>query len=123
MTSKDIQESLGHPTIERLRDVKGGLRVKCVVGPRVLVRPVHPDTELNNAKKLGLVIPEHIEKANVPPPSTGVIVLVGDTDAYHPGEMILFSQFAGANFLINREEYKILDVNEIWAILEEVGES
>lgn len=123
MDSKEIKEQLGKPLVSKFLDTKSGLRVKEVLGRRCLVRTVKPETELDNAKKMGLVIPDHIEKANVPPPSTGVVIQIGPpVEKIEVGDMVLFSQFAGSNFLINREEYKILDEEEIWAILEEVGE-
>lgn len=118
MESKDL---VSKPIVARLQEQGTALRIKEVFGDRVLVKTTKPVTALDEAKKLGIVIPEAVEKANLPPPSTGVVVMMGEAagERLHLGDMVLFSKFAGANFLIDQEEFKILDWGEIWAVLEE----
>ena len=118
MESKDL---VSKPVVARLQEQGTNIRIKEIFGSRVLVKTTKPVTALDEAKKLGIVIPEAVEKANLPPPSTGLVVMTGETasERLHFGDMVLFSKFAGANFLIDQEEFKILDWGEIWAVLEE----
>ena|SRR5579872_4016588 len=107
--------------IERLKQLGTGLYVEAVLGDRVLVETVAPETGMDKAKKSGLYIPESIEKANTPKPATGIILLVGDdvdSRRLGPGVMVLFSKYAGFDFIIDEHEgYRVLDTREILCVL------
>lgn len=139
-TTKEIQDALGKPELARLKEVKFGLRVSKVLGARVLVKLVQPETELDRLEKQGvLYIPETHKERNTPLPSTGIVVAVGDgclrdsergsyipstsddPTILQPGDMIMFSKYSGNDLLLNQEEeYRIIPEAEILCVLEEV---
>lgn len=99
--------------------ISKGLKVDQVFGRRVLIKLVKPYTELDQAEKAGLYIPE--KEKHTPMPSTGIVVLKGielDEEGYEgtnlaEGDMIMFSKYAGTDFRVDEEDYRILDINEV----------
>jgi co-chaperonin GroES (HSP10) len=102
----------------KLRMVGKGLRVKAVHGNRVLVKLVTPYTELDDYAKTLVVVNK---EEHTPLPSSGIIIQVGDGvegTTYQPGDMVMFSKYAGADFRIEEEDLKVLFANEIICTLE-----
>lgn len=137
MDEHDIRQSLSKPVAMRLKEIGKGLRVGLVLGKRVLVRAVEPWTEIDEVQsRTNLVIPRHIKRDNTPPPSTGVVVQLGEglideykiaygpgRDPYTPwplqeGTMVLFPKLSGTDYAIGGEQFRILAVEEIVATLE-----
>jgi chaperonin GroES len=126
MDLRDQKLALAKPQVARLKALGEGLKIGKVLGNRVLVKPAMPMTEMDRVEKAGtLVIPKAVKDANTPMPSTGVIVAIGDIvgfsyydDILKEGTAVLFSKYSGADFIIDRVEYKILNVDEIMATLE-----
>lgn len=124
MHDVSVKPALTKPQVERLKQLGRGLRIKYVLGNRVLVKTVIPYTQADEVEKKGLlVIPEHIKKDNTPLPSTGIVVQLGQdaattTSLIETGSMIMFSKFSGHDFVVDEEDFKILDVSEVMAVLE-----
>lgn len=64
--------------------------------------------------------------ANQPLPSTGVIVKLGEgftasqvfnEDHFEEGDMIMFSRFAGTDFRVDEQNFRILEENEVMCTL------
>lgn len=123
-TSVDVQAAIGKPQLLRLKALGSGVRVSHVLGNRVLIRTIIPNTELDRVEKEGkLIIPQSIKDANTPLPSTGIVVQVGEgvsaeSAALLTGAAVMFSKFAGTDFVVDEEDFKILDVPEVMAVLE-----
>lgn len=83
-----------------------------------------------------LYIPETVKAANTPLPSTGIVVKMGEDlikdlscDACNgyakdhtcgtiqEGSMVMFSRFAGTDFMVEEEQFRILDEKEIMCTL------
>lgn len=73
-------------------------------------------------------IPKTARDANQPLPSTGIVVKLGDSFRYlerdpealnelNEGDMVLFSRFAGTDFRVDEEQFRILEENEIMCTL------
>lgn len=124
MHREDLIDAVGKPNATRLKALGLGLRVGKVLGDRVLVRAVIPFTELDRVEKEGfLYVPPSVKKANTPPPSTGIVIQVGPlVKDLTPGDMIMFSQHAGGDYKIDREDFKILEEREVMCTLEEAQE-
>lgn len=140
MESKDIAELLGKPIIARLKDLGSGLKVGKVLGRRVLVKTVIPFTQMDQVEREGLLtVPKWVKRDNTPMPSTGVVVQLGNEliDQYmmraavdhakspdcwpiQEGSLIMFSKFAGTDFMIEEEGFRILDEREVLCTLEMV---
>lgn len=66
-----------------------------------------------------LYIPEHIKKENTPKPSCGIVVAVGeehDLVTHQPlkeGDGVMFSKYAGMDFMIEAENFRIVSVDDI----------
>lgn len=118
-TSKDVRDAMSKPQITRLKQLGKGMKVGIVWGNRVLVKTVIPFTKADELEKSGLLyMPEDVKNANTPLPSTGFIIEIGrevedDVAQLLEGRAILFSKFAGADFVIDEEDFKILDIAEI----------
>lgn len=73
-----------------------------------------------------------MKDANQPLPSTGVIVKLGEgfTDAPDPfescqlseGDMLMFSRFAGTDFRVDEQNFRILEENEVMCTLVDVDQ-
>jgi len=98
------------------------------MGRRVLVKLIHSFTEMDRVEKEGLLhIPKTAREANQPLPSTGIVVKLGE-DFKQPwasptvleeGAMIMFSRFAGMDFRVDEQDFRILEENEIVCCLED----
>lgn len=123
---REIQNSLNK--LKTLKFVGDGLRVKRIFGPRILVKLVEAHTEMDEAEKRGIVIPQSVKEKNTPMASGGFIVAVGEpvypTDVdprklgLTEGQIVMFSPYAGSNYQIEKDNYKIIDVREVMAELE-----
>lgn len=122
-TSQDVQERIGKPQLLRLKALGSGVRVERVLGNRVLIKAITPFTDLDRVEKEGkLYIPKAVKDANTPLPSTGLVIEVGlgvsaDQAELLRGAAVMFSKFAGSDFVVDEEDFKILDVPEILCIL------
>lgn len=124
-TSKDVAESLGKPQIARLKNLGTGMKVGVVSGNRLLIKAVNPYTDLDRVEAEGkLYIPKSVKKDNTPLPSTGIVLKIGeevslaDREIYKEGTAVLFSKFAGHDFVVDEEDLKIMEVNEILCTIE-----
>ncbi len=93
---------------------------------------VHSYTTMDRVEKEGLLhIPKTAREANQPLPSTGIIVKLGndftnpdifrgdDPDNLREGDMIMFSRFAGMDFRVDEQDFRILEESEIVCTLED----
>lgn len=87
---------------------------------------VHSYTDMDRVEKAGLLhIPQTVKEANQPLPSTGIVVQLGVDFRFdlgldlglEQGSMVMFSRFAGTDFRIDEEQFRILDENEIMCTL------
>lgn len=108
------------------------LTVKAVLGRRVLIHPVKPHTYMDELEKKGLLYaPERDKEKLTPPPSTGIVLMLGEgfntmepeipgtlTELLKPGSIILFNKFALSSVSVSGQELGILDVTDVMAVLE-----
>jgi len=127
METRDLKAAIGKPQVQKLKALGKGIRVSRVLGRRVLVKTVIPYTEADEVEKKGLlVVPEWVKKENTPLPSTGIVVTLGDEcteqdrNALCEGAMVLFSKYAGSDVIVEEENFRVLEVPEIMAVLEDV---
>ena len=126
MESKDIQKALKKPEIIRLQQIGSGIKVGEVLGDRILVEEIEPETIGTKLEKAGtLYIPDSYKEQNKPKPCTGVILKVGrgvpdyDRKVLQEGVAVLFSKYAGTSYTLDeREGLRVLDVNEVMCTLE-----
>lgn len=122
-TSAEVQKAIGKPQIARLKALGSGAHVQVVLGNRVLIKTITPWTEGDRVEKEGLLyLPEDVKKANTPLPSTGIVVQVGRGVSPEDAELlegaaVMFSKFAGSDFIVSEEEYKILEVPEVMCVI------
>lgn len=124
MHSNELKTSLGRAAITKLKALGSGIQVGKVMGRRILVKLVESYTDMDRVEKEGtLYIPKTVRDANQPLPSTGVIVKLGEEFAYTDtgglaeGDMIMFSRFAGTDFRVDEQNFRILEENEIMCTL------
>lgn len=126
-------KSMVVPQAARLKALGKGISVEHVLGNRVLVSTVIPYTDMDRLEEKGLLyIPETVKDKNTPLPSTGKVVALGEgvskedaallTQGILPdGSLsyvgVLFSKFAGQDFMIQEESFKIIAVEEILCTL------
>lgn len=128
MDSREQIAAISKPQLARLKDLGMGLKIGTVWGTRVLIQPIDPYTEIDRIKKEGLLVFTKLsEESNKPKPSTGVIVQLGEATIQdwtarlgpetewplREGYMVMFGKYAGAEFIIDQVEYRILDISEI----------
>ncbi len=77
-------------------------------------------------------IPKQAKKDNTPLPSTGIVVQLGEElrneniqprgiiPCVQEGDMIMFSRFAGTDFRVDEEDFRILEENEVMCTLLDV---
>lgn len=97
-----------------------------MLGRRLLVKTVIPFTEADRVEKEGLLyLPEQVKKDNTPLPSTGIVVTLGedcsqaDRAVLCEGAMVMFSKYAGSDVILEEENFRVLEVPEIMAVLED----
>ena len=121
MKSEDIRKAMGKPTLLRLKEVARGIKVGRVLGNRVLVRIITPETYMDEVERsTSLIIPESVKEANTPRPSTGIVIQVGDLyddDPVKEGDFVMFSRYAGSDVQIEQEEFRIIETGEIMCTL------
>lgn len=123
-TSKEVQAAMSKPQILRLKQLGKGMKVGHVLGARVLIKTVIPWTQMDEVEKEGiLVVPKSVRDDNTPLPSTGFVIEIGrdvedEMARILEGAAVMFSKFAGADFVIDEEDFKILDVAEIMCTIE-----
>lgn len=117
MTNKELLPPT--PEVKKLKALGKGLEVKRVCGERVLVRLAEEYTELDEYERKGLAIPDYLKKEKTPIPTTGVVTAVGNGVAdIAEGDMVMFSKFAGTDFLLEANRFRIMDVKEIIAVIQ-----
>lgn len=123
-TSAEVRSAMGKPELAKLKALGEHCKIERVLGNRVLIATVTPFTDMDRVQKEGtLYIPDTIKKENTPLPSTGFIVQVGDgvspedREKLVEGTAVMFSKFAGSDWIVETEAYKILDIQEIMAII------
>lgn len=107
------------------------MTVRRVLGNRILVRTVQSETALDEVEKKGLLyVPETVKDANRPLPIMGMVVQLGealtfDNEEEKPevGDIVLFSKFSGTDLRMNENDYRIMEVREIMAVLDVETES
>lgn len=120
----DEQRRHAQIKLHTLKELGAGLRVKKVLGERVLVRVVVPLTELDDYKKKGLIIPQSVEKEYTPLPTTGIVVAAGeDVKTIGEGDMVMFARLSGMDFTVSEQSLRIINVKEILAVLEDTDGS
>lgn len=120
-TTEELRGLVGRAEITKLKMLGTGLEVDRVLGRRVLIKEVEPETIMDRLEKEAvLVFTAQLKKDNTPRASTGIVVKVGEAYAglgmspVEEGEMILFSKYAGVSFSVDEESgYRIIDENEI----------
>lgn len=123
-TAEEVRQAIARPQLTRLKQLGKGLRIKMVLGKRVLVRTVQPYTQMDDVEKKGLIhIPESVKEKNTPLPSTGIVVQVGedadDRERFNlDGAMVMFSKHAGTDVVVEEEDYRVLDIAEIMCVFE-----
>lgn len=122
MTNQEARSLLSVPEKMKLKQVGKGVFVKRVVGKRLLVKTIEPWTEADQAEQTsGLYIPPSIKEKNTPLPTFGVIVQLGTTvapDEFEEGELVLFGKFAGMDFTMQQDKYRLIHVDEVVAVLD-----
>jgi co-chaperonin GroES (HSP10) len=109
--------------------------VKCVLGARLLILPIDPHTYIHELEKQKLLYaPESARDKVIPPPSTGIIIMLGDgiesVDKFgmplqrdlRPGAAILFNKFGLSSIKIGGTTLGIIDIADVMAVLEVEGE-
>ncbi|MFA4871674.1 MAG: co-chaperone GroES [Patescibacteria group bacterium] len=86
------------------------------IGDRVLVKPAK-EQEIT---KSGIVLPDTVDKEKK---AEGEILDIGNGEkvaklGLKVGQKILFGKYSGEEFKINEEEYKILNYEDILAVIE-----
>lgn len=74
---------------------------------------------MDEVERKGLVyIPEHIKKSNEPLPTTGVVVALGEAlnGELHEGDMVMFSKYAGIDFHMQEDDYRLLPIENIMCV-------
>lgn len=92
------------------------------MGDRIFVEELEPETSLQKrAEASGLHIITLDE--NVPKPTTGVIVAIGDDPLIQSrcklGDVVCFSKHAGIMQLVEGKEYRCLEGREIISLIRE----
>lgn len=127
MNSNEQRQAVGKPYLQKLKDLGMGLEMDRVLGDRVLIMPITPFTEADRMEKAGLiVVPESVKDANIPPPTTGEVVMIGpevNQEGQLPGseinigEFVMFSRFAGMDIMLDNVAMKLVHANEIACVL------
>lgn len=131
MNADDVRRILPRPELMKLQQITSGLQISKVRGENVLIEPIVPRTDLDRLQREGLIaIPEGIKKEHTPRPSTGIVLAVGDfvnvglmddsNNWLEPGMLIMFSKYAGLDFLVDEKAYKVLNEKEVCCVLEAV---
>lgn len=120
--AKEATAALERPAIQRLQALGTGLEVGEVLGDRILVQTIEPETIGTRVERTGtLYLPEDAKERNKPKPCTGIIIKLGTDVAAGPlaeGVAVMFSKYAGTDFVISeREGLKILEVREVMCTL------
>lgn len=108
-----------------------------VFGQRILIRLIKPKTILDRVEKSGLALPEGAKEAHTPLPATGIVVMIGDGfirgEQHDPmtntfvtweecpvevGDMIMFAKYAGTDFSVDENDFRVLEIREVIAKLE-----
>src|SRR5579883_2479776 len=125
MESRELKAAI-KPEAARLKALGKGVRVREVLGPRVLIRTIEPWTEMDEVEKSGLLkLPEWVKRANMPLPQMGIVVQLGEEArsrveerTLSVGGYVMFSKFAGIDFKVQMEDFRICMLDEIIATFE-----
>lgn len=129
MQSSDITTALGVPEILKLKQIGTGIEVQAIMGRRLLIEAIEPETREGKNERAGLLyLPDTARDKYQPRPSTGIILLVGqgveddEREFFKEGAMILFSKFSGMDVVVDeREGLKILETRDVAAILKPIN--
>ena len=86
------------------------------LGDRVIIKPL-PKEEMT---KSGIILPETVNKENR---MEGKIVAIGSGDKVtklnlSTGQKVVFSEYGGSEIKIDNEDYKILNHDDLLAVVE-----
>lgn len=119
--NEEMREAVGKPQALRLKALNRNMTVRRVLGTNVLVRTVKPWTQLDEVERKGLVyIPEAVKKANEPAPTTGVVMGLGEAlnGELKEGDMVMFSKYAGVDFHMQEDDYRLLPLENIMCVFD-----
>lgn len=119
--NEEMREAVSRPQALRLKALNRNMVVNRVLGTNVLVRTVKPWTEIDEVERKGLVyVPEHIKKANEPLPTTGVVMGLGErlNGELKEGDMVMFSKYAGVDFHMQEDDYRLLPLENIMCVFD-----
>jgi len=118
MDQKELAAAL-KPNLLRLKQIGAGIKVGKVLGSRVLVKTVVPRTDLDRVEEEGLLfVPKHVKTENTPLPTTGIVIQVGPgVSVVTEGDMVMFPKFAGCDFKIENEDFRVVEEAEVMCTL------
>lgn len=121
-----MKVTLPKAQILRLKALGSGLKIGTVLGNRVIVKPIKPYTDLDRVEKEGkLIIPEKVREDNTPLASSGIVIALGNgVEGFNrcllaEGTMVMFNKFSGSEFTVDEVDIRVLDVDQILAVLED----
>lgn len=119
--NEEMREAVSKPQALRLKALNRNMVVSRVLGTNVLVRTVKPWTEMDEVERKGLlVIPEKVKEANEPRPTTGIVVQLGEAlnGELKDGDMVMFSKYAGIDFYMQEDDYRVLPIENIMCVFD-----
>lgn len=86
------------------------------LGDRVVVKPVKAE----EVTKSGIIVPETVDKEKK---TEGEIVAIGSGEKIAKlnlkvGARVIYSQYGGSDYTLDKQEYKILSDEDLLAVLE-----
>jgi chaperonin GroES len=86
------------------------------LGDRAVVKPLPKE----DTTKAGIILPENVSKENK---MQGEIIAVGDGEKIKalnlkPGQKVVFSEYGGSDIKVDDQEYKILNQEDLLAVIE-----
>lgn len=119
MNTQEQKLAQGKPYLQKLKDLGMGFTMDRVCGDRVLIAPIQPFTEMDKVEKSGLLyVPDSVKATNAPPPTTGLVVMMGaDVTDFREGEAVMFSRYAGMDIMLDNKAFKLVHANEIACVL------
>jgi len=95
------------------------------LGARLLVKPIVSTLSLVERGKLSN-LEVVVEDDNRPQPTQGEVIALGEDpllrELVKVGDIVHFSRFAGHNVTLQDEEYRMLEMQEVTAVMDPVKE-